>query len=489
MKPIRLCLLFLVLQVSFPAIAIKAYFDYKVFYQPGSGPYAEFILSFEGTSMQYKKLDNDKVQASAEVTIVVENTNGVAGFRKIIAEGPAELDGLHSDFLALERMALPAGVYTLNITLRDLNEENAELATKNYQQKIEINFLSEGLFISDIELVSAYSPTEEQNAFSKSGFDIIPCVSNYYATHIQALMYYVEIYNSEIYFGHDTAFVVSTSIQNETGATVGEHMRLKREKGKPVCALIQAIDISKLATGEYWLVVEVRNSQNISVTSKRIKIERRFDTVAGQNLMLDENSLKHTFVGKYTDRDTLLAMVLSLTPISGNRESASIYNQFVYASLLQLQGFFYTFWENRNAADPEGEWLKYEEQLRLAHQLFGTRIRQGWETERGRVWLQYGKPNSRIERPHSSDYIPFEIWHYYAAGGGHNLKFLFYNPSLSGDYELLHADAPGEISNPSWREMVRSGFRNDPAQSNRNAFNQRDTNSGDELEELWFNPH
>jgi len=413
----------------------------------------------------------------------------VVDFRKSITEGPAENAGLMSDFLALERIALPVGNYDLIITLHDLNDTVKESATEIYSQKIEINNLSEGVFVSDIELVSAYSKTMEQNAFSKSGYDILPYVSNYYPTQIQALMFYAEVYNSDKYFGTDSAYIVVAAVHDLTGAQAGEHKRIKREKGKPVCPIMQAIDISKLTSGEYWLVVEVRDKHNTPIISKRTKFVRNYSLAESEIRIDAEILLAQSFAGKFTDRDTLYAIIMSMTPVSGNREGASIDNQLMAANVQQLQSFFFTFWEKRNAADPEGEWLKYKKFLAEADAEFGNKIREGWQTDRGRIYLQYGPPNSRIERHNNPDYWPFEIWHYYGAAGGHNLKFLFSNPSLSGDFELIHADAPGEISNASWKEMVRSGFRDDTITTNRNALNQRDTKSGDELEELWYNPH
>jgi hypothetical protein len=90
------------------------------------------------------------------------------------------------------------------------------------------------------------------------------------------------------------------------------------------------------------------------------------------------------------------------------------------------------------------------------------------------------------------DYWPFEIWHYYETDNNlHNRRFLFYDTTLMGDLELLHSDVPGEAKNFNWLDMVRSR----PAALNmsdasRNNANQRtDTNSRDEIENLWFSPH
>jgi hypothetical protein len=56
--------------------------------------------------------------------------------------------------------------------------------------------------------------------------------------------------------------------------------------------------------------------------------------------------------------------------------------------------------------------------------------------------------------------------------------------------ELLHSDIPNEIRNFDWKNLVRSRQMNDPSSVGRIGNNQNiDPYSGDELEDLWYNPH
>jgi GWxTD domain-containing protein len=157
----------------------------------------------------------------------------------------------------------------------------------------------------------------------------------------------------------------------------------------------------------------------------------------------------------------------------------------------RLQGFFYQFWYKRNPMSPETAWRNYEQEVKACQLEFGTKIKKGWETDRGRIYLQYGKPSTRVIRNNDPDYWPFEIWHYYQTNNNlHNKRFLFYNTSLNGDMELLHTDVPNEITNFDWKNLVRSRQMNDPSTVSRIRNNQRqDPYSGDELESLWYNPH
>jgi GWxTD domain-containing protein len=121
----------------------------------------------------------------------------------------------------------------------------------------------------------------------------------------------------------------------------------------------------------------------------------------------------------------------------------------------QLSRFFYAFWLKRDPANPEKAWLEYLEKVKHANREFGCKLIQGYRTDRGRVYLQYGPPNSIFSSPYDSHSYPYEIWHYYYCVDQSNVKFIFYNTDLvSNDYELLHSDKRGEMQDPYWKMKV-----------------------------------
>ncbi len=126
-----------------------------------------------------------------------------------------------------------------------------------------------------------------------------------------------------------------------------------------------------------------------------------------------------------------------------------------------MRRYFYSFWYDRNPADPQGAWEAYYQQIKKVNRMFGTSIRAGYETDRGRVYLEYGPPDDIANRPNEPSSYPYQIWHYYKAKEFNNKRFVFYDPNLmGGDYELLHSDVPGEIRNRRWRAILQK--RNTP---------------------------
>ena len=90
----------------------------------------------------------------------------------------------------------------------------------------------------------------------------------------------------------------------------------------------------------------------------------------------------------------------------------------------------------------------------MVNKNYNTSIKKGYETDQGRVYLQYGAPNSIITEKHDPSAYPYEIWSYYKVNNQTNRKFVFYCTEISGsDYVLLHSDVTGEIATNNW-EMV-----------------------------------
>jgi GWxTD domain-containing protein len=199
-----------------------------------------------------------------------------------------------------------------------------------------------------------------------------------------------------------------------------------------------------------------------------------------------------SFASRFTNPDSLRQILFYHIPIAKDVDRDAIDRQIPTADLNTMQSFFYSFWWKRNPENPEAAWLDYEKSIKVVKDNFETRIKKGWQTDRGRVYLQYGPPNTRIVRNNEVDYWPFEIWHYYSTDNNlHNRRFLFYDTTLMGDMDLLHSDVPEETKNFNWKEMVRSRptALNMGDSSIRNANNRTDTNSRDEIENLWYSPH
>jgi GWxTD domain-containing protein len=110
----------------------------------------------------------------------------------------------------------------------------------------------------------------------------------------------------------------------------------------------------------------------------------------------------------------------------------------------QAETSFYLQW--LNPGTPKNE-FKQEHYRRIAHanKHFGASARQGWQTDRGHMYIVYGPPDTlmvRIEKKSPAKPPPFEVWTYrHLEGIGESVSVTFIERTGTGDYTL----APGSV--------------------------------------------
>src|SRR2546425_2942910 len=118
----------------------------------------------------------------------------------------------------------------------------------------------------------------------------------------------------------------------------------------------------------------------------------------------------------------------------------------------EREQFLEQFWLRR---DPTPDTVENEfkedhyERIAYANERFASGI-PGWKTDRGRIYIMYGKPDEIESHPSGGTYdrpieegggttstFPFEIWRYrYIEGIGNEVLLEFVDPSMSGEYRM-----------------------------------------------------
>lgn len=431
---------------------LEAYFAMVNFFNPSEGPYVETYLSFYGPSIAFVTKENNALQGCIEVTYIFSQKNEVVTYKKYNVLSPEVFDtsGVYFSFLDQQRIKLANGDYTLDIVLRDTNS----LATPlKFTQPVSVNFNEEALAFSDIELVESYKKTEKANMFTKSGLDIIPFVSSFYAEDQSNLRFYVELYNSHLSLGSDEKFLVKYYIRKyESKRTLDNYVGYVRKETAPVNVIFKELDITKLASGNYELVLEARDRNNSLLNESTLFFQRSNPSLQFELEDLISMSVEGTFVSKFNSIDTLKEYVRSCRPISDEMEKNFEKNQLDSINLSMLKSYFLNFWIKRNEVNPEQAWREYKESVQEVQKAYGTSIRRGYDTDRGRIYLKHGPPNSVVSRINEAETYPYEIWHYYKIDVRSDARFIFYNPDLiSNDYELLHSNVYNEIRDYRWQ--------------------------------------
>ncbi len=123
----------------------------------------------------------------------------------------------------------------------------------------------------------------------------------------------------------------------------------------------------------------------------------------------------------------------------------------------EKERFIEAFWRRRDP-DPRTAANEFKEEhyrrIAYANDHFDSGL-PGWKTDRGRIYILYGPPDSKDANPSGGAYerpdyegggatatFPFEIWRYrFIEGIGDNVELEFVDKSWTGDYQLsLNAD-------------------------------------------------
>lgn len=443
-----------------------AVFNHKVFFVPEKGPVVETYFDIYGKSITLIETEEEGIlQGEVELTILFKKGGEIITYDKKSLLSPPMSRGNIVDFIDVQRFALPAGAYEVEIELKDLNALS-ESATTNATVLLEIDGPPSGPFFSDIELVSAYKKTTETGPLSKSGYDLLPMVSDsILKAEMKEVMLYAEIYGSDDHIGAEEMFLVTAYLADEENKPIESTRKYMRRKTAKVTPFMTTLPLEDVGSGNYQIIVEARTREDELIARSSHDVRREEKRSVDVLSQIQDEDLNNTWVAQFDSKAMLYEYVHSLRPIATAQEKAVLDNtlrEFDRSEMIYLQRFFYAFWESRSPNEAEMAWLDYKMKVDFVQEEFGTINKKGYETDRGRVYLQYGPPNDITDRANEPSSYPYQIWRYYKTGQFNNVRFVFYDPTLMNvDYELLHTEGiRGEIINPQWRLLLEQ--RNTP---------------------------
>jgi GWxTD domain-containing protein len=437
---------------------IRAYMNYTIFKSPTDGPYIETYLAVSGESVVFKQNEKGLYQSVIEVTLVFKQNEKIVDFDKYELFSPeiTDTNNIDFNFLDMQRYFIPEGTYDFDITVAD---KNAGKKPFNAVQPVTIGFEKEKICFSGIQLIESFTKSAGQSIVTKGGYDIIPMVHNFYSESLSKIIFYTEIYNSDMMLGAGQKFLIACMLKSfETGNTLSDYTVYKRIDTKEVCPFLFEYDISSLPSGNYTLLIEARDKENKTLATGELFFQRSNPKIQYRIEDLAAVDITHTFADQITNEDTLTEFISSLHPICTELERYFIDRQMKTADLKTKQQFFYNFWQGRDFYNPQQAWIKYNDMVHVVNAVYSTQIQKGYDTDRGRVYLKYGPPNIITESYNEPSSYPYEIWQYYELGQGQrNRKFVFYTYELiTKDFKLLHSDAIGEISNYKWKIFLNN---------------------------------
>ncbi len=479
---------------------MKAIFSYGMFLAPPTSPYIETYIAIDASSLNLKPVSSGKLQGEVELTIIFEQNEKVVNFEKVILKSP-EFDSAptaESFFMGQHRFALPNGSYDVLIRLRDTQTDSAYF---DHREVVVVDFKENSPVISDILLIDEFKKVDVETENSRFGYEFVPHILPFLPQGNNQLTFYVECYNLDQHLGKDSRFVMQYFIEDfESGILRPEFSGISRESASNINMAMKRFDISQLPSGNYNLVVCVKDASNQKILENRLFFQRSNPGVEPTYTNVQDLDVTNTFASRMNNVDSLADYIMALFPISSDLEKSYSKNQLEAKDLKQMQKYFYHFWSYRNSSNPEAAWLEYKERVDYVNRVYSISTIRGYQTDRGRVVLQYGRPNAIAKRDFETCYVPFEIWEYQQlTPTQRNKRFVFCKGNFGDpDFDLIHSDANGEKYNGNWPYILNKNHSKTSSVGSRYDFEQWNTGSGSgdnssecngvDLKDLYKNP-
>ncbi len=470
--------------LAFSAGSQEAYVGINSFVSSETDPYTELVLHFDGESLVGNPVDSNYFNSAVEVTLLIaehETAELVYGDRFLLT-GP--INKTFEDFYEIKRFALPEGNYLLEYQFTDHNDTSRSVVgTRSFNIEYKVKNIN---FSSILLLLSTEADDETESRFSRGGMRMEIAPHAYFPSSIDRLRVYFEIYGLTNFFDQGDAYALGFSVQRR-GQIEPEIQSFRRRDVTPTDAVLLNLDISELLSGEYFFKVGVYNREQ-ELLAEQSKRFFRYNPAADFLLTEEKGEEPITFENSFVqdlNSDQLVYALKAMAAVIPQHQVPRLNNILRHSKPLEMRSFIFEFWMDIDRDTPGETFEQYMEVAQAIDDMFYSGFGHGFETDRGRIYLRYGRPDDMVNVQAENDAPPYEIWTYnrLPGTGQTDVKFVFYNPTLAGNmYELLHSNARGEINNPRWMLDL---YRNNPniydgpnhheARDIRQGFNRRAT--------------
>lgn len=430
-------------------------FDYAQFAYDSTSNYLEFYYSFGQQSLSKNYHDSlTQLEGILDIQIRDSITQEPVVNKEwkinYLAEDTSSMD---QNLIGVIGFVLSSGTYECIVTGEDSAESNF---ARTYKEYVTIKpFKGNNISISDVQIASKIlqdSPNKE-SIFYKNTYEVTPLPASVFGEKQPVLFYYLELYNLQS-VNHDLPLKLNALVYNSRGNVL--YNKIKNITSSIDSRVeVGTVILTKFPTDSYTLVIALIDSMgNYGISSSKrffvynpsVEVSDSQYSASATNVLatqfgiMSEEELDDIFQkSKYVATSQEIEQYDNLTGVEGKRE------------------FINQFWRARDLdpSTPRNEfYIKYFERVQYCNQVFTAMGKDGWKTDRGRIYLKYGEP-SEIERfPNQIDTKPYEIWHYHEIQGG--VVFIFADLTNFSDYQLIHSTARGELRDDNWARRIRN---------------------------------
>jgi len=439
--------------------------DATTFRYDAEAALVEVYLAFGAASLPFAR-DGERFVAEVPVEVTVRRGAAVAPAGAdegvVFSEAAtyaftlADTAGVGAEryFMQRVRAAVPPGAYELEVAVPPL-AGRPSLAVRRDLAVPDFGRAGAGrAMVSDVLLASQIRPSDDRDSpFWRNGLAVQPNPNGLYGQGVPRVFYYAEAYGLDDAVPAEAYTLLAYVAASNLPQPLPDLQQRTSRPVRPTEVVVGAFDVSALPSGSYYLRLAFLNAENEAVAEQ----SRRFFVFnpGVQRPVAAVDQSYETMLYAAMLEDEIAENLLHAETVATPRERRQIRQ---LASDEARRTFLAEFWRQRdeNPGTPGNDARRtFYERLQYANDRYSAAGRDGWRTERGRVLLRYGYPSAVNPRPFDSVSVAHEVWEYDNIPGEGRSMFVFADRTGSGDYELVHSDVTGEISQMDWERRLR----------------------------------
>lgn len=437
-------------------MGLNLVYGYQAYAYSDSTSLLELDYQFSERGLTYVDKGNGKIGSLYLRLTLLDAQGRRAMMTDWVTTTPAPADSQDArEMLGVKFFEVLPGAYTAEIYFEDLADRRRR---DSASFPLRVRSFSDGqLALSDVEVVTedVQSTDDASNPFYKNGWALIPNPSGQIIPPFLLLTTYVEIYNTGRIATSE--FNLDYSLADSSRKIFYQmEKQIKRPTTGTSAFDINRIDVSELPSGTYYLVIKAVDGLRLAMTDSAMvfraitisnpekdqALAARRAATAGN---LDVEAIDPIYAGK---KEEELEEEFEKARYVAQNVEVNTWKQLLGA---EAKARFLTYFWSRRDPSPGTTTNEYRDDYYARVETARTSYRapvakRGWDSDRGRILLQYGKPDGIDRHHHDYNRKPFEIWRYQS----NNLEFVFVDRGNTGSFNLVHSNAPSEPRDENW---------------------------------------
>jgi GWxTD domain-containing protein len=433
----------------------KIQYDISRFRGEGEHLYVEIYYAFDVSILKYVKKNTD-LQSESIVSVTFKRSSDDS----IVARQAWKIPFSVSDTMMLKTSRsysdifafyLKPDIYRAYIVASD---GNAPAVRDSISIVVDLKPLpGETIALSDVELCTSIRQIDRDstNRFYKNTFEVKPNPTKMFGLHQPALFYYLETYNLQKKKSDN--YYTKAIVTNAVGKEVINHEKVKRRINDSNVD-VGMMKVNSLRSGVYTFTFTVIDS----VDNSKYSSSKKFFIY---NPMLPNDTLTNPSASNVDASEYATMSEAELDKEYDQSRYVATKNEIEqYKKLKGIEAkrkAMFDFWMSRDEdrTTPQNEIKQeYFKRVSVANNQYKTGFREGWKTDRGRVYIVYGPPDEVERHANELDVKPYEIWFYNSIQGG--VQFIFGDRTGFSDYILLHSTHRNELRDDNWKRQIEA---------------------------------